>query len=52
MQKQMKKSHRIVYLIWGGNKIGAKTLDLNKDFSLIAAQLDTLVEDFLKITVA
>ena len=30
----------------GGNQIGAKTLDLNKDFKLIAAQLDKLVEDF------
>ncbi len=30
----------------GGNQIGAKTLDLNKEFSLIAAQLDKLAEDF------
>ncbi len=30
----------------GGNKIGAKTLDLNKEFSLIAAQLDKLAESF------
>lgn len=29
----------------GGNQIGAKTLDLNKDFPLIAAQLDKLAED-------
>ena len=30
----------------GGNQIGAKTLDLNKDFSLIAAQLDAIAEQF------
>jgi 5-methylcytosine-specific restriction enzyme subunit McrC len=30
----------------GGNKIGAKTLDLNKDFHLIAAQLDAIAEQF------
>ena len=30
----------------GGNQIGAKTLDLNKEFPLIAAQLDKLAEDF------
>lgn len=30
----------------GVNKIGAKTLDLNKDFKLIAAQLDAIVEQF------
>lgn len=30
----------------GVNKIGAKTLDLNKDFKLIAAQLDSIVEQF------
>ena len=29
----------------GGNQIGAKTLDLNKDFALIAAQLDKIAED-------
>lgn len=29
----------------GGNRIGAKTLDLNREFSLIAAQLDKLVYD-------
>ena len=33
----------------GGNQIGAKTLDLNRDFSLIASQLDKLVEDFFKV---
>ena len=33
----------------GGNQIGAKTLDLNKDFPLIAAQLDRLAEEFFKI---
>lgn len=30
----------------GGNPIGAKTLDLNKDFPLIAAQLDRIAEDY------
>lgn len=29
----------------GGNKISVKTLDLNKDFSLIAAQLDRIAEE-------
>lgn len=33
----------------GGNQIGAKTLDLNQDFSLIAAQLDKIVEDFFQM---
>ncbi len=31
----------------GGNRIGAKSLDLNVDFREIARQLDQLVEDFL-----
>lgn len=30
----------------GGNQIGVKTLDLNKEFQLIAAQLDKLAESF------
>ncbi len=30
----------------GGNQIGAKTLDLNNDFKLIAAQLDQIAEDY------
>ena len=30
----------------GGNQIGAKTLDLNKEFPLIAAQLNKLAEDY------
>ena len=30
----------------GGNQIGAKTLDLNVDFKVIAAQLDKIAEDF------
>ena len=29
----------------GGNKISVKTLDLNKEFKLIAAQLDKIAED-------
>lgn len=29
----------------GGNRIGAKTLDLNQDFDQITAQLDAIVED-------
>jgi len=32
----------------GGNQIGAKTLDLNKEFPLIAAQLDKLAERFFE----
>ena len=36
----------------GGNQIGAKTLDLNKDFPLIAAQLDRLAEEFFKIPIS
>lgn len=36
----------------GGNQIGAKTLDLNKDFKLIAAQLDAIVEQFFGKVVA
>ena len=31
----------------GGNKIGAKTLDLSKDFGLIRKQLDSLVTEWL-----
>lgn len=30
----------------GGNQIEAKTLDLNKEFSLIVAQLDKIAEDY------
>lgn len=30
----------------GGNLIGAKTLDLNVDFKVIASQLDKLASDF------
>lgn len=33
----------------GGNKISVKTLDLNKDFKLIAAQLDKITEENFKI---
>ena len=33
----------------GGNQIGAKTLDLNKEFSLIAAQLDKIAEDYFNV---
>ena len=29
----------------GGNKISVKTLDLNKDFPEIAAQLNAIVDD-------
>ena len=36
----------------GGNQIGAKTLDLNKEFSLIAAQLDKLAWDYFEIKAA
>lgn len=31
--------------VMGGNKISVKTLDLNKEFKLIAAQLDKIAED-------
>lgn len=30
----------------GGNKISVKTVDLNKEFKLIAAQLDKIAEDY------
>ena len=33
----------------GGNKIGAKTLDLNKEFSLIAKQLDKIAMDYFEV---
>lgn len=33
----------------GGNQIGAKTLDLNKNFSLIVTQLDIIVENYFGI---
>lgn len=29
----------------GGNRIGARTLDLNKDFAEISAQLNAIVEE-------
>ena len=32
----------------GGNMIGAKTLDLNKEFGLIRKQLDKLVLEWLR----
>lgn len=32
----------------GGNRIGAKTLDLNTDFKLIAEQLDTIAKDYFQ----
>lgn len=32
--------------VMSGNRIGVKTLDLNKDFSLIAAQLDGIAEEY------
>ena len=36
----------------GGNQIGAKTLDLNKEFPLIAAQLNHLAESIFKVKAA
>ena len=36
----------------GGNQIGAKTLDLNVDFKVIAAQLDKIAEDFFQVKAA
>lgn len=35
----------------GGNQIGAKTLDLNTDFGVIASQLDKIAEDFFQAKV-
>ena len=35
----------------GGNMIGAKTLDLNVDFRIIAAQLDKIAYDFFQVKV-
>ncbi len=32
--------------VMGGNKISVKTLDLNKEFSLIVAQLDRIAEEY------
>ena len=36
----------------GGNMIGAKTLDLNKEFSLIAAQLDRIAWEYFDVKAA
>lgn len=36
----------------GGNQIGAKTLDLNVDFKVIASQLDKVAEDFFQVKMA
>ena len=33
----------------GGNQIGAKTLDLNTDFKVIAAQLDKIAGDYFRV---
>ena len=33
----------------GGNRIGAKTLDLNADFKVISSQLDKIAEDFFSV---
>ena len=48
MRRRMKISPDCMFNM-GGNQIGAKTLDLNKEFPLIAAQLDKLAEDFFGI---
>lgn len=34
----------------GGNQIGAKTLDLNKEFALIAKQLDKIAMDYFEVS--
>lgn len=34
--------------VMGGNKISVKTLDLNKEFKLITAQLDKIIEDYFQ----
>lgn len=36
----------------GGNQIGARTLDLNTDFKVIAAQLDDIAEEFFGASAA
>ena len=33
----------------GGNPISVKTLDLNQEFSFIAAQLDKIAEDYFGV---
>lgn len=38
-----------VMINMGGNQIGAKTLDLNKEFPLIAAQLDKIAGDYFGV---
>ena len=47
MQRQMR-----ILLNVGGNQIRAKTLDLMKEFPLIAAQLDRLAEEFFNIAIS
>ena len=34
--------------VMSGNKISVKTLDLNKEFKLIAAQLDKIAEEYFQ----
>ena len=34
--------------VMGGNKISVKTLDLNKEFKIIAAQLDKIAEEYFR----
>lgn len=34
--------------VMNGNKISVKTLDLNKEFKLIAAQLDKIAEEYFQ----
>ena len=44
--------HRNRMFNMGGNQIGAKTLDLNVDFKVIAAQLDKIAEEFFRVKAA
>ena len=34
--------------VMSGNKISVKTLDLNKEFKLLAAQLDKIAEEYFQ----
>ena len=51
MQKRKRRLHLIFdcRFVMGGNKISVKTVDLNKEFKLIAAQLDKIAEEHLGI---
>ena len=50
MQKRKRRLHLIsdCRFVMSGNKISVKTLDLNKEFKLIAAQLDKIAEEYFQ----